>query len=354
MAELLTVEEAAHFLRLKRTEVLRLVSRGELSGKKYGGQWRFREQDIQETLHRRKQEKAIRSLPGQFKFYSELLKESDSFLQGKRKIGLEKRLVFATLHYFVKSRKLVKAIHWLCANGLASEAKILLRSLVEATLLLNYLAGNPSDVTRAEDCLIRQVLAEKKRLNELQKLKFYPRRMPKNVVTNLTNAKKRYAEAIARIRSRSPVFQGMPEKQLVDKTELTFQRVRSVLSKEEPFLKAKKNLLEEWYSTVVRDCSEAVHCNDFQAHITLQDSGAGEVLLKSQPRWTHLVLRASANAFVESMRCTNAILGFGKERVVQRLARRYRSAFPDRLGGYSGAVKVGNQGTVLIFDGSPA
>lgn len=50
--EVLTLDEAAAFLRLHRETVRRLLQRGVLPGVKVGGTWRIHRRDLEEYLRR--------------------------------------------------------------------------------------------------------------------------------------------------------------------------------------------------------------------------------------------------------------------------------------------------------------
>jgi excisionase family DNA binding protein len=53
MAELMTVEEVADYLRVTETTIYRLLKRGSISATKVGRQWRFDRASIDEWLHQR-------------------------------------------------------------------------------------------------------------------------------------------------------------------------------------------------------------------------------------------------------------------------------------------------------------
>jgi len=331
--KLLTLEEVAEYLRLNRFTVYRMAERGELPGAKIARRWRFKEEDVQEWFRRRKQRRALRILPTQFEFHAQLLREAENLLVGKKIVAvLQKKLIYMTLHYFAKSRKLLRGINLLCLEGIASEAKILLRSLIEAAMLLEYVGLDPGDIARAEDCLTRGIVAEHKRLAELDQMEFYPPNLPSNVRANMNVVKINYRGAIERLRERHPQFNTLSDAKLVERTELNFTRLVDLLRREEPFRSTKKDVLRQWYASVVRDCSASVHCNDLEAHVRRTDDGKWEIRMDSKPSTVHIILRTSGNVFIEILECTNRILKLGEEDLVSNLSARYKKLFPSRDG----------------------
>lgn len=331
--KLLNIDEVASYLRLNRYTIYRMAERGELPGCKVARRWRFKEEAVQERLRQRKQRTALRILPAQFEFHAKLLRESETWFDGKKVGGgLEKKLTNVTLHYFVKSRKLLRGINLLCLEGLASEAKILLRSLFEAAMLLEYVALEPSNLARAEDCLTRAVVAEHKRLDELGRLGFYPSDLPSNVMANMNVVRVNYQDALKQLRARYPEFGHLSDAKLVDRTELNMTRLVGLLSKEEPFQSTMKNVLQQWYASVVRDCSASVHCNDLDAHVRRTDAGRWEIRVNSRPSAVQIVLRASGNMFLEVMECANRILKLGNDDLISDLSAREKRLFPSRGG----------------------
>jgi excisionase family DNA binding protein len=57
MEKLLTLYEVAHYLRLNKFTVYRMVERGDLPAIRVANQWRFKEKDIDKWLEENKKSK---------------------------------------------------------------------------------------------------------------------------------------------------------------------------------------------------------------------------------------------------------------------------------------------------------
>lgn len=54
--EILTIQELAEYLKLNEKTAYRLASEGKLPGFKVGGSWRFKREDIEQWIVKKKQE----------------------------------------------------------------------------------------------------------------------------------------------------------------------------------------------------------------------------------------------------------------------------------------------------------
>ncbi len=273
------------------------------------------------------------------KFHDMVLEKSQLFLSDNTTPDkkFDDLVIFALLSSLVKSYRLFKGINLLCKNDLEQESKILFRSLFEAYLLIEYVADAPNDITRAEDCAIRGIIADKKRENEIDSLNITRKasaflkkteteadkseQLRKRSV-NIINAN--YDGAIERLRKRHPDEAGLTNCQIADKYKMDFVDLVKIINRK--YKTQSCDLIQEYYAIIIRDCAKSVHCNELIGeNVNLDDdSGKWEIFLKSKETSRDTILSASANIFIAIMEITNRLLDFQKEVLLTDLRNRYK------------------------------
>lgn len=94
-SQLLSAEEARHFLGVSRTTMHRLLSAGELKGLKAGGQWRFRREDLTAYMERRPAGLAVGAislLDDEAKFWEQLMSNAGLTLEAGRSATADEKI----------------------------------------------------------------------------------------------------------------------------------------------------------------------------------------------------------------------------------------------------------------------
>lgn len=241
------------------------------------------------------------------------------------------------IHYLTKGYKLLRGISLLCRELLATDAKILLRSLFECFLLSAYIADAPDDIRRVEDCQIRGIVAEKRQLQHVRNLKLFDIeaidddeikeqvvRMSNRIEERSKKVRLSYEEAIAKLRTRQD-YKDKDDKE----TERKFVREidNSILGKANKSYESigGKNLIQTHYAMVVRDLSASVHCNDFGVHCFVSKSGRLQYTLDDSEQHTERILTISARLFIEIANLTNCTLELGKDQTIKELIEEQRN-----------------------------
>ena len=271
--------------------------------------------------------------------HDEVLEKAGCFLSSnKTPSKLDKLIIFALLHYLIKSYRLFKGVNLLCKNNLEQEAKILLRSLFEAYLLEEYIFDNPNDITKVEDSVIRAHIADKKQLDEMDSLGMHAETLvrakkPKderhkfeeerNQVIKIRNLN--YEESIRRFRKRHLEWQSLTDSQIAKKMKLEIRDLVDILDKKyENKQGAAKNLVRKYYAAMVRDCAKSVHCNDLEDNVDRNDKGEWVLFLKSKETMRDVILLTSSNIFIRIMKIVNELLKFGKKKLIMDLDNKYK------------------------------
>lgn len=273
-----------------------------------------------------------------FEFHDKLITKADEFLaNNKTSADSEKIIIFAMLNYLIKSYKLIKGINLLCKADLEGNAKILLRTLFEAFCLSAYVADAPNDIARAEDCVIRAFIAEKKQIEHLRNLKFFDIQtindndIKERVLDKSNKIEQKdkiiisnYEESINRLKKRQE-YSGLSDKDIQNKFEKEINnKIFALLNKKYGSEEGvKKNLIYKYYATAIRDSSASVHCNDLWDHVNKNENGEWEIFKNDRVRYTDLILRMSANLFIQIMHNTNETLKLGKDILIQELDKEY-------------------------------
>lgn len=270
-------------------------------------------------------------------YHNEVLEKTGYFLSGnKTPSDVDKLIIFAVLHYLIKSYRLFKGINLLCKNNLEQEAEILLRSLFEAYLLEEYVADKPNDITRAEDCAIRAHIADKKQLDEMSSLGMHEETLAiikeeekgefKKLLDEVNEVRNlNFEEAMRRVRKKHPEWEGFSDAQIANRKKLEVKELVDILNKKyENKQDNTKNLIKKHYAVLTRDCSKSVHCNDLNYNVDRNDRGEWELFLESKSTMRELILLTSANIFIRIMEIADELLGFGKKDLVKDLYSKHR------------------------------
>lgn len=271
-------------------------------------------------------------------FHNRLIdKAKDFFNNNNIQAGSEKLITFLLLHYLVKSYKLVKGINSLCKEHLESNSKILLRSLFEAFLLSAYIADDPEDITRAEDCAIRALIEEKTEIENLKNLGFLDMQTIDDVDIKKQLSEKQntidlrtktimkdYKESLDKLRNRTE-YSNLSDKDIQKKFEREIDNriIAYVNKKYEKSDDMNKNVVHKYYATVYRDTSTSIHCNDLWSHVIKNQNGNWEIFVTDSSRYTNIILITSANLFIEIMHNVNKILNLKKDLLINELYREY-------------------------------
>ncbi len=265
-------------------------------------------------------------------FHDEVLENAGDFLSNNRTpSNLDNLIIFALLHYLVKSYRLFKGINLLCKNNLEQEAKILLRSLFEAYLLEEYIADEPNDISRAEDCAIRAHVADKKQIEEMDSLGMHEE---SDIITREIKDKQdsvikikslNYEEAITRVRKRHPGWNRLTDKQVANQSQLEVKKLVEILNKKyENRENGSKNLIKRHYSAITRDCSKSTHCNDLDYNVYKNSNGEWEIFPKSKATMNDAILLESLSMFISIMQIVNELLKFDKNKLIKELDDKYQ------------------------------
>ena len=274
-------------------------------------------------------------------FHDRLISKADEFLSNSRTAaGLEKLTIFIIFHYLLKSYKLFKGINLLYKARLETDAQILLRSLFEVYCLSRYIADDLSDINRVEDCIIRSIIAEKKQNSAIKNLDVFNFQtiddddIRKQVINKAQKIEQKYEvttkdykEAINRLQ-KSPDYSGLKEADIVKNFE-TKMRLGSIVdslnNKYKNAPNMDKNLMKKYYDMVIRDLSASVHCNDFRRHVKKDNVGGWVFYKEDYDLHSNLILKMSANLFIQVMKIANEILKLQKEIVISELETEYNN-----------------------------
>ncbi len=276
--------------------------------------------------------------------HDEILEKAGYFLSNnKTPSNPDKLIIFVLLHYLIKSYRLFKGINLLCKNNLEQEAKILLRSLFEAYLLEQYVSDNPHNTTRAEDCVIRAHIADKKQLDQMESLgmhgetdamtKFKDEKDGfKNMQDSVIKIRNLdYEKSIKIVRKRNPDWQNLTDSQIANKSRLEVQQIVDILNKKyENNLDSAKNLIKKYYTTVARDCSKSVHCNDLNDNVIENNEGERVCFLKSKETMKETILLTSSDIFITTMEIADKLLEFEKKELITDLDAKYKKCLQSK------------------------
>ena len=240
----------------------------------------------------------------------------------------KKYITILMLHFLGKGYKLLRGINTLCKSNLETDAKILLRSLYEDFCLSKYIEDDLNDKEREMKIFIRGVIAENKKLSAInKKVKL------EKIDKTSEHVKKLYGDCLKYFRNANE-YSSLSDKKIVGKIEDETKLIRLTKKIDESLCKkpeTEKDVYTNFYNFVARDCSASVHCNDFHSNVEIRNNAC--ILFMENSQHYDLILKTSANLFIEIMSMTNAILKFEKDLLIDELEKEYnliRNELPPR------------------------
>ena len=150
-ADVLTLPEAAAYLRVSESELLQLITDQALPGRQFGGQWRFLKSAIQDWLRtppERGSREAVLSTIGAWKGDPEMVAETMAIYDKRRRLGRGHVMILLDTDILT----LVFALHARATERMrvAPEAPV-----VSAVARIEVLQGRFDSILKAADALLR-------------------------------------------------------------------------------------------------------------------------------------------------------------------------------------------------------
>lgn len=236
---------------------------------------------------------------------------------------------YVTLHFHVKGIKLAKGISVLCNAKLISDAKILLRPLLEATYYCEYILIDPNGITAAENILAVAWLEDKMTKDNIEKyggvdienmcIDDNDKKALKVKVLQRTQAiEDKYDFIIERIRKRSQDYTNLSAEEILNKEGI---KNKFFLEKVNQKFNEETNTKDFWkkYKTILRDCSKSIHATDFEMNVRREDNKL-EYEIGEREGSAGIILSAATTFLIRITDVSNTIFDFGANNAIQELS----------------------------------